>query len=327
MSIAVCPVCQSTSTELVSQVKDLELQTSDQLYDYYGCENCEAIFIHPQPLDQLAQIYPDHYYSNSGGDHQSILGKVKEYLDRRMFKKVTQPLKGEQLAALDVGGGSGWMLNVLTQVEPRVTYTAVVDINDIAKTAANRNGHDFFCSRIEVFETTRRYDVIILLNLIEHVANPAQVLTKMHQLLTPGGRLIIKTPNTDTLDRRLFINHYWGGLHCPRHWILFNAENFTRLANQQGLEVADLWYTQGAPQWTASILCTLSLKNWLSFSAQKQMSSHWLLLPVQVIGAAFDLLRAPFAKTAQFFTILTKQPQADKAQPRADVSGQKITDK
>src|SRR5262249_6444072 len=137
---------------------------------------------------------------------------------------------------------------------PRVTETHEVDIDESAREAAEQAGHVFHCRRVEEFASEHKFDLIVMLNMIGHVAEPAVVLHAKRALLSEHGRILIKTPNTDTLDRILFQNHNWGGFHCPRHWVLFTREGFIGLAERSGLRCEWVRFTQGAPQWTASIL-------------------------------------------------------------------------
>ena len=186
--------------------------------------------------DRLAEIYPDTYYSFSGGK-LSPVERVKQWLDRRMFRKLLRGIKGESLAALDVGGGTGWLLSQARAVEPRLTRTAVVDLDASAAPGAEALGHEFHLGRIEEFDSNEKFDLILLLNLIEHVEDPVAVLAKMRALLAPGGQILVKTPNHDSLDARLFRHKSWGGYHCPRHWVIFTPESFARAAATAGLGI------------------------------------------------------------------------------------------
>lgn len=51
-----------------------------------------------------------------------------------------------------------------------------------------------FCGMIEDYTTARRFDVITLRMVAEHVVDPDRVLAKLAELLKPGGRVIIYTP-------------------------------------------------------------------------------------------------------------------------------------
>jgi hypothetical protein len=90
----------------------------------------------------------------------------------------------------------------------------------------------------------------------------------------PTGVILIKTPNVDTLDCRLFRNHNWGGFHCPRHFVLFNRQSFEDLGRRCGLRVVNAGYTQGAPQWASSILGWLGLKGSIKVCADRPLHTQ-----------------------------------------------------
>ena len=110
----------------------------------------------------------------------------------------------------------------------------------------------YFLGRIEEYQPDTEFDLILALNLIEHVANPLEVMTKLKDCLSTPGMVLVKTPNIDSLDHRLFRHKNWGGYHCPRHWTLFDRESFLNLASEAGLRVTYFAYTQGAPFWAWS---------------------------------------------------------------------------
>jgi SAM-dependent methyltransferase len=208
---------------------------------------------------------------------------------------------------LDVGGGTGWMLTLLRQLSPRIAETHEVDIDSQAQADAEAAGHVFHCCMIEDFETDRKFDLILMLNLIEHVADPAGVLRAASQLLSPQGLLLIKTPNVDTLDQRIFRHRNWGGFHCPRHFVLFTMGGFKALAERCGLEVVEAKYTQGGPQWACSVMALFTRWGLTSVTFERPMPQHPLYNPLQMAGAAFDFCRLPLAKTAQMFVSLRRR--------------------
>ncbi len=301
-----CPLCKNeTNNSFYTKSKDYEYYTSQEEYEFYNCGNCTLIFIHPIPEDKLNLIYPTNYYSFVDKP-KGIVEKVKEYLDKRLFKKLLSEIKSEKISALDIGGGNGWLLKLAKDADSRIDFTQVVDLDANAKKIAEENGHHYFEGRIEDFETTKKFNFIILLNLIEHVAAPQTILQKVEQLLSDDGIILIKTPNTDSLDAVLFKNSYWGGLHCPRHWALFNNKSFNHLLNTTKLKIHQKKYTQGAPFWAYSVMHFLNNKKIIRLSKESPMIYHPLFAPISALFAGFDFARGLFFKTSQLFIVLKK---------------------
>ncbi len=300
---AECLSCGSVDVIPWATAHDVEYRAVPESFDYVACRACGSLSIVDPPRDRLSEIYPANYYSFAGGA-ASPVERIKQWLDRRQFRKLFSGVNGGSLSALDVGGGAGWLLTTARSVEPRLHETMVVDIDAGAEQNARAAGHDFFLGPVETLETNRRFDVIFLLNLIEHVADPVAVLAKMRSLLAPGGVVFVKTPNHDSLDARLFRHRSWGGLHCPRHWVIFTPESFARAAGAAGLRVVHSTLTQGAPFWTVSALDWLARRKLVRITAERPMVAHPLFGPLSALFAALDLLRAPISRTSQMFVTL-----------------------
>ena len=252
-----CLASGSVNSEVWADVWDAEYLTTPDHFVQRRCLEGGALFIDPVPANRLAEIYPRNYYSFVSSGRGSLVQRVKNRLDRRLFKRVLRGVPGARLSVLDVGGGAGSQLDAVRASDPRVEFTQVVDFDAGAAELARRNGHSYFCGRIEDFEANRTFDLILVLNLIEHVQDPLAVLKKLRARLAPHGAILVKTPNYDSLDARLFRHRNWGGYHAPRHWVLFTRESFERLGRRAGLRVHSFSYTQGAPFWSTSILFML----------------------------------------------------------------------
>ncbi len=298
-----CLLCSSPDIEAWTTAQDAEYLTSMDRFSLYRCRTCDVLFIHPVPLNRLQEIYPANYYSFVS-QKKSLARDLKEWLDARMFRRILREIPGTSLRVLDVGGGSGWELNIVRNADARVKVTQVVDMDEGAAGHARANGHEYFCGRIEEYKTTQVFDLALALNLIEHVDDPLTILQKLRSMLAPDGRILIKTPNFRSLDERLFRHHNWAGYHCPRHWVIFTQESLSRLAAQAGLRVVEFSYTQGAPFWSASTLFMLERLGLVSITKERPVMYHPLFAPLGGVFAAFDLLRKPFARTSQMFFVL-----------------------
>jgi SAM-dependent methyltransferase len=130
----------------------------------------------------------------------------------------------------------------------------VVDPDEHSIEVARSRGLEGFAGTIEQFETDRRFDLVLMLNLIEHVADPIRVLAQAAQLTEPSGLLWIQTPNFRALDGRLFRRRNWAGFHCPRHWAIFSEVGLRRALARANLDVISFERTQGGGFWAQSLL-------------------------------------------------------------------------
>lgn len=300
-----CPLCGSGQAEPYATAYDVEYYTSDRPFEFHRCPKCDVLFISPMLHDHLDRIYPPTYYSFSEGP-KTIAEQVKEYMDQRKFGRILTGIKSRDISVLDIGGGTGWLLDLIRSADSRVTSTAVVDIDQAAGRVAEQRGHTYFLGRIEEYPAEGTFDLVLMLNLIEHVANPKLVLRKAGQLLRPGGRLILKTPNFDSLDARLFRRRSWGGYHTPRHFVIFNRDSLVATCADCGLSPVHFSYTQGAPFWSVSLLNELKRVGLATVSAERPAIRHPLMPWLQVLSAGFDFARRPFAKLSQMELILER---------------------
>jgi 2-polyprenyl-3-methyl-5-hydroxy-6-metoxy-1,4-benzoquinol methylase len=309
MSSPTCPICGSMQASVHARARDVEYFTTDEEFTFLHCASCGVLFIAPMLEERLAEIYPSNYYSFFG-TRKGLVRSVKEMLDRRWLQSVTAKIPGPALSVADVGGGTGWLLDLVRASDRRVTMTQVIDIDAGAQKIAESAGHRYFLGPIQQFETQERFDLILMLNLIEHVSDPRAVLGKAAALLSADGRLLIKTPNFDALDARIFRYRSWGGYHTPRHFVLFTKESFMRLAQSAGLEIAAFSYTQGAPFWSVSMLNELRTAGYVTVSKRRPAVYHPLMPSLQALFAAFDFMRRPFGNLSQMMFVLKRDAGA-----------------
>ena len=305
-TVPYCLVCGSRELSVwADKIYDIEYFTSEKEYTYYQCSSCKSLSISPVPEHLLSIIYPSNYYSYSNQDSQGWTERIKRKLDNRLFRQLLKSIPHKSISVLDVGGGSGWLLDEIKELDERVELTQVVDLDSNAKQIALQKGHKFFHGKIEEFTSKEKFDIVILLNLIEHVKNPLLVLEKIKDVLKKEGKILIKTPNCNSLDAFIFRKTYWSGLHAPRHWVIFNEDSLKQLVKRANLNVIKLKYTQGAPFWSGSILFKLYKKGIIKIDQKTPSCFHPLLKFLLPFFAAFDFIRLPFSKTSQMFIILS----------------------
>ena len=251
---APCPVCNQPSTYNFSS-RDLMFNHQTR-YDYHRCVACHFVFQHPLPsLENIAAFYPDDYsvyeeqsrLKSVSGIRKSILKKYYGYshLSTSAFDDLVCPIlklfnrkfevpytKNGKL--LDVGCGNGRYLDGMKKLG---WQTQGVEFNASAVEVCKLSGltvhhGDLFSAHFD----SNSFDVINVSHVIEHVPNPLAFFTELARVLKPNGSLVIKTPNSMALGRRLF-NTNWYANDVPRHLYLFSHQNLLVLANSCGLKM------------------------------------------------------------------------------------------
>ncbi len=179
--------------------------------------------------------------------------RVKEWLDVRNYRNTLRMLETDRPRILDVGGGVGEVSSLFVREGGGAT-AMVVDPDERSIEVARSRGLDGFAGTVEDFETDERYDLVLMLNLIEHVADPIGVMAKAAELVDPGGLIWLQTPNFRALDGRLFRHRNWAGYHCPRHWAIFSEDGLRMALARAGLEAVTFRRTQGGGFWAQSLL-------------------------------------------------------------------------
>lgn len=90
----------------------------------------------------------------------------------------------------------------------------------------------------------KKYDYIVLSDILEHLPNPDEVLLKCKKYLNNNGKLIISLPNVARLEIRLsllFGNFDYGpGIMSPDHLRFFTKKSAIKLINQSGYRVDEI---------------------------------------------------------------------------------------
>lgn len=258
--VAVCPLCASPRKRPLYRLQEHEYDnTTDDIFNMVECLECSAWYLDPRPADsELGTIYPPNYYSNvleasSAVDVEEAKKGLFHNLSLWLFKQRIRPIEKHLKVTpdtrwLDIGCGFGMALESMYQVHG--IRGVGVDMSERAVGICRRRGFDAYAVRFEDFRPPAgmKFHFIHSSHLIEHVGSPLAYLKKVYDLLEPGGITVFITPNTRTWESHLFGKN-WGGLHVPRHWVLFNAESAARAAKRAGFEHLETCFSTNSQFW------------------------------------------------------------------------------
>jgi SAM-dependent methyltransferase len=119
---------------------------------------------------------------------------------------------------LEVGCAAGFFLSVARERGWQVE--GIEPSEYVASYARKKLNVTVFTGTLEEFQLAGEpYDMVAIWDTLEHVHNPRQTLTYVHELLKPNGLLVISTHDINSwLARILGTNWYQIGLHLHLYY-------------------------------------------------------------------------------------------------------------
>lgn len=128
---------------------------------------------------------------------QSYVDKAEDYFAHAR-KEISFLLPPQCGRVLEVGCGSGATLGWLRR-DQRASCTVGVEISEAAAQSARAHADEVYCldfERVELPLEDKKFDLILCLDVLEHMVNPWLVVDRLvSQYLVPGGTLIVSLPN------------------------------------------------------------------------------------------------------------------------------------
>jgi 2-polyprenyl-3-methyl-5-hydroxy-6-metoxy-1,4-benzoquinol methylase len=304
-----CALCGADAGRVVAQGWDFEYATVREEFTVRQCAACAHEYLSPRPaIHELGRIYPPDYYAyDMEGAHAGPALRVKRWLEARRVRRLLAMVSAPEPRCLDIGCGDGAFLEVLHRAGIPRRRLAGVDLSAELVAGLRTRGFEAHAGRVEELPLENgAYDLVLMLQTIEHVEDPVAVFAAVRRLLAPGGILLCETPNVRSLDARLFRRRYWSGYHFPRHWHLFHAESLARLARRAGLE----------PVRIETYPCVVSWIFPLHHRLRESGAPAWLYrwfwplrnLPLLALFTPLDVLLAPFGLTSNLRGIFRRPP-------------------
>lgn len=224
-----CAACGSVRAHVLFRVKG---------FDVVACEGCGLARTELPPDFDPASIYTASYFD--GGQHDG-------YAD---YQGSEATLRAEFARTLDVlarhGARSGTLLELgcaygffLEEARQRFVVSGV-EVSDHARGACQARG-----LRVERELTPELagehgpFDVAVMLDVVEHLADPAAVLGGVRSALRGGGKLLLTTGDFGSLPARL-AGKRWRLMTPPQHLWFFSRPTIERLLQRTGFRLLEL---------------------------------------------------------------------------------------
>lgn len=181
--------------------------------------------------------------------------------------------RGETVSVLDAGSGFGQYSYRLWRMRPDwkihgvdVKQEQIDDCNNFFKKAGASGAVSFSYADLTMFESEAEYDLILSVDVMEHIEDDRAVFAGFYRALRPGGRLIISTPSDrggsdvhHDHDESFIDEHVRDG---------YSIDDITFKLREAGFDTIIPKYTYGRPgkiSWKLSMKIPVKLLNcsWL----------------------------------------------------------------
>lgn len=215
-SASLCRVCQAIMDPWPEKWLDFHWGT---------CTSCGSVqkLIDKREFESLTPSYDPGFldYSTDVDALQKSMGVDEKY--RLLRNLLGADSRG---SLLDIGCGMGGFLLAgrrlgmeVSGVEPSLSHSkAAVEIFGLNVVGAYFDSRNF----------DKKFDVVVLSHVIEHVFEPGAFLADVMQVLRPGGRLIVITPNCGSLSASM-CGKYWSMYKPVDHVTMLTKKAITRV--------------------------------------------------------------------------------------------------
>lgn len=202
--------------------------------DVLLCNGCRNAFVPPSAIpENLESIYSQAYfeggeatgYPGYRADRELLFQNFRERLD--FIEKAGPP--GRRL--LDVGAAYGFFLKVARDAGWDASGVEIAP--DCALEAARISGASVACGDFLDVPVPGPFDVIVMLDVIEHLRDPAAAVARAFELLSPGGLLVIETGDFRAPWARL-LGPRWYFYDPPAHLFYFSRRGLLALLARTG---------------------------------------------------------------------------------------------
>src|SRR5664280_978457 len=222
---------------------------------------CGLVITSPRPApDELGAHYPPTYYSyipKASSRKRQILDKLRAYkggypaedgfIGRTLWKTAASllgnlflfylPYRGAGKSLREIGCGTGADLDWARQ---RGWDVHGLELSQSAVEIARKQGLDVQCSTFENANLSAdSFDCITMSQVLEHLYSPRLALERCHQLLRPGGLILLAVPKFESWTRHAKGN-YWHNLQFPIHLYHFNQPVLERMVQDAGFQVREV---------------------------------------------------------------------------------------
>jgi 2-polyprenyl-3-methyl-5-hydroxy-6-metoxy-1,4-benzoquinol methylase len=206
---------------------------SGEFYEVMENQEYDLLVTSPVPID-LENYYQSEDYISHTDSKKSFFDKVYQGVKTYTLKKkvaLVNSFSPQEKTILDIGAGTG---DFLLECLKNKWKTFGVEPNLKAR-EISKNKNILLEKEIAIFKD-KKFDVITLWHVLEHVENLDEYIQKLKKLLKENGTLIIAVPNYKSFDAKYY-GEFWAAFDVPRHVWHFSQTSIKKLFKHVSMKV------------------------------------------------------------------------------------------
>lgn len=247
----ICSICkrETVHASFLENGVDFEYGVSG-VFNYKVCVICGLKAMDPMPsVEEALTYYPLDYHG-----FEPPKSEITKWLIERNLKQRAQLYKkliGDKGNILDVGAADGAHFNVWQKEGDWKFYG--FEFKDEIASSARSLGRNIDTATMETYDPKgKKFSLIIVNHLLEHVQDPYATVSKAFLLLNKGGYIVGEVPNIASLDFLIF-KRFWGGCHWPRHLHQFTPKVLEKMFLDSGYSEVKFHYPLHTGHWALSV--------------------------------------------------------------------------
>ena len=229
-----CPICLQ---------KKLPVKYIIDNYEILQCENCKLVMLKKKlKFKEVIDLYKNNYfnnYTNNSGysSYHSMEKSLRKNFKKRVKKIISQ--MGKNINLLDVGAGYGFFVDECLKENIRaegleISKEALIYSRKKLKIKMHEG-------IIEEFKPSKKYDVITLWDVIEHIYDPNRFLKIINNSLRKNGFIFLSTGDIDSLLAKIS-GSKWHLFNLPEHSYFYSKKTIEKILNKNGFQVLSVKY-------------------------------------------------------------------------------------
>jgi SAM-dependent methyltransferase len=200
-----CPICGADAREAMpggpSGAMLSDGRVVDRPLNKTSCGMCGCVSHAVTPDSGAVSAWYAQNYMLSTASPKADTARAAAYC-----RWITRVLERTDFGAvLEIGSGSGALLHALSVALPGAKSLVGCEPSHGTPSSGRL---DFYRGTIDAVPQDRRFDLVVAVNVLEHVANPMQFLRKARDRLRGGGEIVVVCPDADVPNLELlFLDH------------------------------------------------------------------------------------------------------------------------